>query len=63
VTRTSRLARTYGIAIVGVALATATGLVVHDHVTIADQDSQLTFKLSLAPARSRPATRGARWDE
>ena len=33
------------------------------HVTLADQDSQLTFKLSLAPARSRPATRGARWDE
>jgi plastocyanin len=26
-------------------------------------DSQLTFKLSLAPVRARPATRGARWDE
>jgi plastocyanin len=32
-------------------------------VAIADNDPQLTFKLSLAPARSRPATRGARWDE
>ena len=32
-------------------------------IAIADQDPQLTFKLSLAPARSRPATRGARWDE
>jgi len=37
VTRTSRIARTYGIAVVGVALATFTGLVVRDHVTIADQ--------------------------
>ena len=36
---------------------------VAQHITIADQDSQLSFKLSLAPARSRPATRGARWDE
>jgi plastocyanin len=26
-------------------------------------DAQLTFKLSLAPVRARPATRGARWDE
>ena len=26
-------------------------------------DPQLTFKLSLAPARARPATRGARWDQ
>jgi plastocyanin len=25
--------------------------------------AEATFKLSLAPARSRPATRGARWDE
>ncbi len=32
-------------------------------VLIADNDPQLTFKLSLAPARSRPATRGARWDQ
>ena len=30
---------------------------------IVDHDPQLTFKLSLAPARSRPATRGARWDQ
>jgi plastocyanin len=36
---------------------------VAQHITIADQDPQLTFKLSLAPVRSRPATRGARWDE
>jgi plastocyanin len=36
---------------------------VAQHITIADQDSQLSFKLSLAPVRSRPATRGARWDE
>ena len=36
-TRTSRLARNYGIAAFGVALATIAGLVVHDHVTIADQ--------------------------
>ena len=36
---------------------------VAQHITIANQDSQLSFKLSLAPARSRPATRGARWDE
>jgi len=36
---------------------------VAQHIAIADQDPQLTFKLSLAPARSRPATRGARWDE
>jgi len=36
---------------------------VAQHITIADQDPQLSFKLSLAPARSRPATRGARWDE
>jgi plastocyanin len=33
------------------------------HITLADQDAQLSFKLSLAPARPRPATRGARWDE
>ncbi len=32
-------------------------------VAIAGKDAQLTFKLSLAPARSRPATRGARWDQ
>jgi len=37
VTRTSRLARSYAIAVVGVALATAGGLLVRDHVTIADQ--------------------------
>jgi plastocyanin len=36
---------------------------VAQRVAIVDHDSQLTFKLSLAPARSRPATRGARWDE
>ena len=36
---------------------------VAQHITLADQDSQLSFKLSLAPVRSRPATRGARWDE
>jgi plastocyanin len=36
---------------------------VAQHITIADQDPQLSFKLSLAPVRSRPATRGARWDE
>ncbi len=32
-------------------------------IEIAGSDPQLTFKLSLAPARSRPATRGARWDQ
>jgi plastocyanin len=32
-------------------------------VALGDTDSQLTFKLSLAPVRSRPATRGARWDQ
>jgi plastocyanin len=36
---------------------------VAQHVEIAGSDPQLTFKLSLAPARSRPATRGARWDQ
>jgi plastocyanin len=36
---------------------------VAQRVAIVDHDPQLTFKLSLAPARSRPATRGARWDE
>ncbi|HKQ14662.1 MAG TPA: hypothetical protein VJT80_14615 [Steroidobacteraceae bacterium] len=36
---------------------------VAQRIAVADQDPQLTFKLSLAPARSRPATRGARWDE
>ena len=36
---------------------------VAQHITIANEDQQLSFKLSLAPARSRPATRGARWDE
>ncbi len=36
---------------------------VAQHVEIAGSDQQLTFKLSLAPARSRPATRGARWDQ
>jgi plastocyanin len=33
------------------------------HVEIAGNDPQLTFKLSLAPVRARPATRGARWDQ
>ena len=33
------------------------------HVEIAGSDPQLTFKLSLAPVRARPATRGARWDQ
>jgi plastocyanin len=32
-------------------------------VELGGKDSQLTFKLSLAPVRARPATRGARWDE
>jgi plastocyanin len=32
-------------------------------VEIAGSDPQLTFKLSLAPLRARPATRGARWDQ
>ncbi len=32
-------------------------------VAVMDNDPQLNFKLSLAPARSRPATRGARWDQ
>ena len=36
---------------------------VAQHVEIAGSDPQLTFKLSLAPARARPATRGARWDQ
>jgi hypothetical protein len=36
---------------------------VAQHVEIAASDPQLTFKLSLAPARARPATRGARWDQ
>jgi plastocyanin len=36
---------------------------VAQRVTVVDHDPQLTFKLSLAPARSRPATRGARWDQ
>jgi plastocyanin len=36
---------------------------VAQRVAIVDHDPQLTFKLSLAPVRSRPATRGARWDE
>ena len=33
------------------------------HVEVGSSDTQLTFKLSLAPVRPRPATRGARWDE
>ena len=33
------------------------------HVEIGASDPQLTFKLSLAPVRARPATRGARWDQ
>lgn len=36
---------------------------VAQRITLADPEPRLTFKLSLAPARSRPATRGARWDE
>jgi plastocyanin len=32
-------------------------------VELGSSDSQLTFRLSLAPVRARPATRGARWDE
>ena len=32
-------------------------------VELGGTDSQLNFKLSLAPVRARPATRGARWDE
>jgi plastocyanin len=36
---------------------------VAQHITIANEDPHLSFKLSLAPARARPATRGARWDE
>ena len=32
-------------------------------VEIGGSDPQLTFKLSIAPARARPATRGARWDQ
>lgn len=33
------------------------------HVEVGASDPQLTFKLSLAPVRARPATRGARWDQ
>jgi plastocyanin len=36
---------------------------VAQRVAIDAEDPQLTFKLSLAPARTRPATRGARWDQ
>jgi plastocyanin len=36
---------------------------VAQRVAVMDHDPQLNFKLSLAPARSRPATRGARWDQ
>lgn len=36
---------------------------VAQRVEIAGSDPQLTFKLSLAPVRARPATRGARWDQ
>ena len=36
---------------------------VAQRVEIAGSDPQLTFKLSLAPLRARPATRGARWDQ
>lgn len=32
-------------------------------VEVGASDPQLTFKLSLAPVRARPATRGARWDQ
>jgi plastocyanin len=31
-------------------------------VEVADSDLELAFKLSLAPLRTRPATRGARWE-
>jgi hypothetical protein len=30
------------------------------HVALSDGDAQADFKLTLAPVRSRPATRGAR---
>ena len=36
---------------------------VAQRVEISASDPQLTFKLSLAPVRARPATRGARWDQ
>jgi len=36
---------------------------VAQRIELGGSDSQLTFKLSLAPVRARPATRGARWDE
>ena len=36
---------------------------VAQRVEISGSDPQLTFKLSLAPVRARPATRGARWDQ
>ncbi|HET9447505.1 MAG TPA: hypothetical protein VFO35_14660 [Steroidobacteraceae bacterium] len=36
---------------------------VAQRVAVMDHDPRLNFKLSLAPARSRPATRGARWDQ
>ena len=36
---------------------------VAQRVEIAGSDPQLSFKLSLAPVRARPATRGARWDQ
>jgi plastocyanin len=32
-------------------------------VELAANDPQIAFKLSLAPLRARPATRGARWDQ
>jgi hypothetical protein len=32
-------------------------------ITLGSGDLQADFKLSLSPVRSRPATRGARWDE
>jgi plastocyanin len=32
-------------------------------IELAGSDQQLAFKLSLAPVRARPATRGARWDQ
>jgi plastocyanin len=36
---------------------------VAQRVELGGSDPQLTFKLSLAPVRARPATRGARWDQ
>jgi plastocyanin len=35
---------------------------VAEQVDLGEDDHETTFKLSLAPARARPATRGARWE-